>query len=251
MPGWSRCGPCGSARSRASTGVPCTCTTARPGSAVAWSRERAECRGGPVCGPCGSARSRPSTCTCTCTCPAGLRSPGHASGRSAGVVPFADPAVPPARVRARVCRACTCPCPAGLRSPGHASGRNAGVVPLRTLRFRPLACEHECAVHVRMPGRSAVAWSRERAECRGGLVADPALPPAREFGGRPEQPQPPAPPAPPAGRQTISPAPIAWASTRSDSAPSSTRRSTFAVTSVTTNATVTDAPAKTYAAEGE
>jgi hypothetical protein len=49
----------------------------------------------------------------------------------------------------------------------------------------------------------------------------------------------------------ISPAEIASASTRSGSAPSSTRRSTFVVSTTTRNATATDTPAKTYAALGE
>ena len=51
-------------------------------------------------------------------------------------------------------------------------------------------------------------------------------------------------------RYAISPAPIASASMRSGSAPSSTRRRTFVVQTTTTNATATDSPAKTYAAEG-
>ena len=44
---------------------------------------------------------------------------------------------------------------------------------------------------------------------------------------------------------------IASASTRSGSAPSSTRRSTFVVSTTTANAIATDTPANTYAAEGE
>lgn len=60
-------------------------------------------------------------------------------------------------------------------------------------------------------------------------------------------------PAPrrPGHRYAISPAEIASASTRSGSAPSSTRRRTFVVATTTTNATATEAPANTYAALGE